>query len=116
MRSIAALLPALLLLLAPPAETGGVESATGKAHEHVRKACELVWSAAPAHEIDRCTERAMAALGEHDQLRDSELKRLILDSDQELETCRAEREELKEELRAQETSAAKRNPRFPGRP
>lgn len=115
MRSIAALVPALLLL-APPAETGAVESATAKAHEHVRKACELVWSGAPVHEIDKCAERAMAALGEHDQLRDSELKRLILDSDKELETCRAERDELKEELRTQETSVAKRNPRFPGRP
>jgi hypothetical protein len=71
---------------------------------------------AAEYEIQRCSERAMAALGEHDRLRDNELKRLILESEKELEACQAERDELRDELLTHETTVAKRNPRFPSRP
>ena len=70
------------------------ESPTTLAQEHVRKACELVWAKAAPHQIDRCTERAMAALGEDERLRYAELTRMLIASDLELESCKAELVEL----------------------
>jgi hypothetical protein len=105
----------LLVVAAAVAEPTGTASSTAKAMEQVRKACELVWTNAAAYQIQRCTERAMAALGEDERLRDNELKRMLIESEKELEACRAELADLRDDVAATETTAAKRNPRFPSR-
>lgn len=73
-------------------------SATSLAQEHVRKACELIWAEAAPYQIQRCTERAMAALGEDERLRYGELTRMLIASDTELESCKAELIELRDAL------------------
>jgi len=114
MRGTAATL-CLLVLASAVAEPTGTQSSTAKALAQVRKACELVWANAAPYQIRRCTERAMAALGEDERLRDNELKRMLIESENELEACRAELADLRDDIAASETTAAKRNPRFPSR-
>lgn len=109
--SAAFLLP--LFIAAATAEPTGMESTTARAEEHVRKACEVVWMNAAAYQVQRCTERAMAALGEDDRLRDNELKRMLIESEKDLESCQAELDGLRDDLARHETSAARRNPRLP---
>ena len=57
---------------------------------HLRRACEVVWTNATEYQIERCTKRAMAAMGNENRLRDKELKRLLMSSERELETCKQE--------------------------
>ncbi len=69
----------LLVALAP------VQDEALRAEKLLRQACEVVWEDATPYVIDRCTKRAMAALGDNDRLRDNELKRLLIDCERELE-------------------------------
>jgi hypothetical protein len=70
------------------------ESPTARAEEHVRKACAVVWANAAPYQIERCTDRAMAALGEDELARYSELQRTLKESESELQTCKAELKQL----------------------
>ncbi len=63
------------------------ESKAADAEQHLRKACEIVWASATPYKVDHCTKRAMAALADENRLRDNELKRLLIASERELETC-----------------------------
>jgi hypothetical protein len=86
---MAAMLVALSVVLATASPTGAVNKAS-EAESHLRKACEVVWTHATDYQIERCTKRAMAALGDENRLRDNELKRLLMSSERELETCKQE--------------------------
>ena len=90
MRPMAAALALATLTFAVAAASSTSSSNVSEAQTHLRKACEIVWSGANQYEIDRCTERTMAAMSDHERLRDSELKRLLFESEEELETCQAE--------------------------
>ncbi len=84
-----------LTLLAVAAVSSTSPSSTARAEQHLRQACEIVWSSEKPQQIERCTRRAMAALGNDDRLRDNELKRMLVDSEHELEACRVELAALK---------------------
>ncbi len=81
---------------------------------HLKKACEAVWKSGTAYQIDRCTRRAMAALGDENRLRDNELKRMLVQSDRELEVCSDALEKLKAEASSSEgvapRTASRRKP------
>ncbi len=66
----------------------GPENKASEAESHLRKACELDWTNADVYQIERCTKRAMSAMGDTNRLRDNELKRLLMSSERELETCK----------------------------
>lgn len=68
-------------------EARSAESPAAEAEQHLRKACEIVWAGATPYKIDHCTKRAMAALADENRLRDNELKRMLIASERELETC-----------------------------
>jgi len=93
------------------AEHAKAESNVAKAEEYTRKACELVWMDAAPFRIEQCTRRAMAALSEHNQLRDNELKRLLLDTEGELETCEAQLTERQDREAGDPSLTAKRRER-----
>lgn len=76
------------LLPAGAGYLSGSESPASQAEAHIRKACELVWPETNPRQIELCTTRAMAALVDENQLRDNELKRLLMDSERELERCK----------------------------
>jgi hypothetical protein len=78
---------AVVMVTATPSGSGNKAS---EAEVHLRKACELVWTNADVYQIERCTKRAMSAMGDTNRLRDNELKRLLMSSEQELETCKQE--------------------------
>ena len=87
------LTPALLAVLTVVLATATPSNSSNKAAEaevHLRMACEVVWTDATDYQIDRCTKRAMAAMGDENRLRDNELKRLLMSSERELETCKQE--------------------------
>lgn len=63
------------------------QSQAAQAEQHLRKACELVWAGTSPYKVDHCTKRAMAAMGDENRLRDNELKRMLIASERELETC-----------------------------
>ncbi|HXV64480.1 MAG TPA: hypothetical protein VEK15_27530 [Vicinamibacteria bacterium] len=97
MRIGGALTAALGLVVGYGAPSAGHSSAA-EAQKHLRRACEIVWANAEPSEIEQCTKRAMAALGHDDLLRDNELKRLLIDSDRELESCRESLDQARDEL------------------
>ncbi len=87
----------MVVVTVPSAEARSKEAEQAEAVDavaHLKKACEVVWKSGTAYQIDRCTRRAMAALGEENRLRDNELKRMLIQSDRELETCSDALEEL----------------------
>lgn len=68
--------------------------------DHLRKACEISWAGPTAPsvaKIERCTKRAMAAMGTDDRLRDNELKRLLMQSEHDLAKCGLELDECRGE-------------------
>ncbi len=73
------------------------QSKASAAQLHLRRACKVVWTDANDAKIDRCVKRAMAAMGVEDQLRDNELKRMLLSGERKLESCQKELIECKEE-------------------
>ena len=92
-----AALAALAVVLAAATPSGSGNKAS-EAEVHLRKACEVVWSGASDYQIDRCTKRTMAAMGDENRLRDNELKRMLMSSERELETCKEELTELSRAL------------------
>ena len=97
MRIGGTLTAALGLVVGYVAPSAG-HSSTAEAQEHLRRACEITWANAEPSEIEQCTKRAMAALGHDDLLRDNELKRLLIDSDRELESCKEALDQARDEL------------------
>ncbi|TDI46126.1 MAG: hypothetical protein E2P02_05815 [Acidobacteria bacterium] len=90
----------LVVMTVPSAKARSEGAEQGEAADaivHLKKACEVVWTRGTTYQIDRCTRRAMAALGDENRLRDNELKRMLMQSDRELETCSDALEELKAE-------------------
>jgi hypothetical protein len=85
----AAMLAVSTVVLATATPSGSANQAS-EAEVHLRRACEIVWTDASDYQIDRCTQRAMAAMGDENRLRDNELKRLLMSSERELETCKQE--------------------------
>jgi hypothetical protein len=75
--------------------------------DHLKKACEAVWKTGTPYQVERCTRRAMAALGDENRLRDNELKRLLHQSERELKACSAELETARGELTRLEASSGK---------
>lgn len=90
MRAVTLALLAVLTILLAAATPSGSANKASEAEVHLRKACEVVWTDATDYQIDRCTKRAMAAMGDENRLRDNELKRLLMSSERELETCKQE--------------------------
>jgi len=88
-RVTGAILAAFVVVMATATPSGSGNKAS-EAEVHLRKACELVWTNAHEFQIERCTRRAMAAMGDENRLRDNELKRLLMSSERELETCKQE--------------------------
>ena len=88
-RVIGTILAAFVVVIATATPSGSGNKAS-EAEAHLRKACEVVWTNADVHQIERCTRRAMAAMGDENRLRDNELKRLLMSSERELETCKQE--------------------------
>ena len=84
-----AILAAFVVVIATPTPSGSGNKAS-EAEVHLRKACEVVWTNATEYQIERCTKRSMAAMGDENRLRDNELKRLLISSERELETCKQE--------------------------
>lgn len=84
-----AIFAALVVVLVSAAPSGSGNKAS-EAEAHLRKACEVVWSSASEYQLDRCTKRAMAAMADENRLRDNELKRMLMSSERELETCKEE--------------------------
>ncbi len=105
MQFTGALIAALSMVDVSAAPSVG-QSSTAQAEEHLRQACEIVWARAKPYQIERCTRRAMAMLGNNDQLRDNELKRLLVDSERELESCRQTLDRARDELARHEASDA----------
>jgi hypothetical protein len=99
------LLAAIALLVTAPPSLG--ESNTARAESYIRKACESVWGEASEYQVERCTDRAMASLDDTNRLRDNELKRLLMDSERELDRCRQELDQAKDHTPARhgETTA-----------
>ena len=62
-----------------------LQSEASRAEKILRQACEIVWPDATVYQVDRCTHRAMAAMGDENRLRDNELKRLLIDCERELQ-------------------------------
>ena len=89
---LATLLIVVVTVPAAPAQTEATD-----AMEHLKKACKAVWKTGTAYQIDRCTRRAMAALGDENRLRDNELKRMLIQSDRDLESCSEKLEKLRDE-------------------
>lgn len=106
MRPLATALALATIGFAVTAGSSTTGSNAAEAQTHLRKACEIVWSGTNQYEIDRCTERTMAAMSDHERLRDSELKRLLFASEEELEICRAELHRMSDE------TASEANPHF----
>ena len=52
----------------------------------------------------------MASMGDVDRLRDNELKRLLVDSERDLDTCRDELDRVKEDTATGETPTARHKP------
>ncbi len=75
----------VVIATATPSASGNKAS---EAEVLLRKACEVVWTNTSAYQMERCTKRAMAAMGDENRLRDNELKRLLMSSERELETCK----------------------------
>lgn len=90
------------------------ESNTARAEAYIRKACESVWGEAAEHRVERCTARAMASLDDTNRLRDNELKRLLMDSERELDRCRQELRGEREEALRRETPTARHDPESSG--
>ena len=88
-RVTGSILAAFAVVIATATPSGSGNQAT-EAVVHLRKACEVVWTNADEYQIERCTRRAMAAMGDDNRLRDNELKRLLMSSERELETCKQE--------------------------
>jgi len=88
-RVTGAILAAFVVVMATATPSGSGNKAS-EAEVHLRKACELVWTNAHEFQIERCTRRAMAAMGDENRLRNNELKRLLMSSERELETCKQE--------------------------
>ncbi len=84
-----AILAAIVMVIATATPSGSGNKAS-EAEVHLRKACEVVWTAATDSKKELCTRRAMAATGDENRLRDNELKRLLMSSERELETCKQE--------------------------
>ena len=84
-----AILAAFVVVIATATPSGSGNKAS-EAEVHLRRACEVVWTNATEYQIERCTKRAMAAMGDENRLRDNELKRLLMSSERELETCKRE--------------------------
>jgi hypothetical protein len=84
------LLTALAMMIAFGSDHSRTEPRVAEAEHHLRKACGIVWASATPYKIQQCTRRAMAALGDENRLRDNELKRLLIASEQELQTCEQE--------------------------
>ena len=84
-----AILTAFVVVIATTTPSGSGNKAS-EAEVHLRRACEVVWTNATNSQIERCTRRAMAAMGDENRLRDNELKRLLMSSERELETCKQE--------------------------
>ncbi len=89
LRVTGAILAAFVVVIATATPSGSGNKAS-EAEVHLRKACEVVWTAATGSQIESCTRRAMAAMGDENRLRDNELKRLLMSSERELETCKQE--------------------------
>jgi hypothetical protein len=89
MRVTGTILAALAVVMVTATPSGSGNKAS-EAEVHLRKACELVWTNADVYQIERCTKRAMSAMGDTNRLRDNELKRLLMSSERELETCTQE--------------------------
>ncbi len=62
---------------------------------HIKKACEVVWVNTSEYKVDRCVIRTMSALGDENRLRNNELKRLLIESERELEKCQGGRDGVK---------------------
>lgn len=88
-RVTGSILAAFAVVIVTATPSGSGNKAT-EAVVHLRKACEVVWTNADEYQIERCTRRAMAAMGDDNRLRDNELKRLLMSSERELETCKQE--------------------------
>ncbi len=88
-RVMGTILAAIVVVIATATPSGSGNKAS-EAEVHLRKACEVVWTNADVYQIDRCTKRAMSAMGDENRLRDNELKRLLMSSERELETCKQE--------------------------
>ena len=84
LRVTGAILAAFVVVIAAATPSGSGNKAS-EAEVHLRKACEVVWTAATDSQIERCTRRAMAAMGDENRLRDNELKRFLMSSERELE-------------------------------
>ena len=84
-----AILAAFVVVIGTATPSGSGNKAS-EAEVHLRRACEVVWTNATDSQIERCTRRAMAAMGDENRLRDNELKRLLMSSERELETCKQE--------------------------
>ena len=110
-RVIGTILAACVMVMATAAPSGSGNKAS-EAEVHLRKACELVWTNADVYQIDRCTGRAMSAMGDENRLRDNELKRLLMSSERELESCK---QELNQAVGARADIADARHHPEPGR-
>jgi len=93
MRAVTVAMLAVLTVVATAIPSGSGNKAS-EAAAHLRKACEVVWSNATDYQLEQCTKRAMAAMADENRLRDNELKRLLISSERELETCKQELNEL----------------------
>ena len=89
LRVTGAILAAFVVVIATATPSGSGNKAS-EAEVHLRRACEVVWTNATEYQIERCTKRAMGAMGDENRLRDNELKRLLMSSERELETCKQE--------------------------
>ncbi len=99
-----------LVTVVVTAEPSRCESNAAQAEVYVRKACESVLGNAAQYQVERCTLRAMASMGDVDRLRDNELKRLLVDSERGLDTCREELDRVKEDTATGETPTARPKP------
>ena len=90
MRAVTGAILAALVMVFATATPSGSGNKASEAEVHLRKACAVVWTGATDYQIERCTKRAMAAMADENRLRDNELKRLLMSSERELETCKQE--------------------------
>ena len=85
----------LIAVVAAPCVHAQTEASN--AIELLERACKAVWKTGTTFQIDRCTRRAMAALGDENRLRDNELKRMLMQSDRDLVVCSDKLEKLEDE-------------------
>ena len=79
LRVTGAILAAFVVVITTATPSGSGNKAS-EAEVHLRRACEVVWTNATEYQIERCTKRAMGAMGDENRLRDNELKRLLMSS------------------------------------